>query len=204
MHPRLCRYTSDVFYDGKLTWVDGLERQEILGDLPLSGAGLRVLAVPHEGNTSSSPEEASQVARLVRNLVGREWCNSRGEQLTIGVDHIFVVTPFNAQIRAIHDAIAGTGYDGLRAGTVDKFQGRQAPVVIYSMATSSADDAPRGMEFLYDLHRLNVATSRARAMAIIVASPDLVRVFCKTTHQMTLANALCWTWEVGGSTETSP
>jgi uncharacterized protein len=120
------------------------------------------------------------------------------------VDHILVVTPFNAQIRAIHDAIAGTGYDGLRAGTVDKFQGRQAPVVIYSMATSSADDAPRGMEFLYDLHRLNVATSRARAMAIIVASPDLVRVFCKTTHQMTLANALCWTWEVGGSTETSP
>ena len=63
---------------------------------------------------------------------------------------------------------------------MDKFQGREAPVVIYSMATSSADEAPRGLEFLYDPHRLNVATSRAQAMAIIVASPDLVRVFCRT------------------------
>ena len=201
MHPRLCRYTSDVFYDGKLTWIDGLERQEVLGDLPPSGSGLRVLEVPHEGNTNTSPEEASQVARLVQNLVGREWCNARGERLPIGVDQIMVVTPFNTQIRAIHDAIAGTGYDRLRVGTVDKFQGRQAPVVIYSMATSSADDAPRGMEFLYDLHRLNVATSRARAMAVIVASPDLVRVFCQTTRQMTLANALCRTWEAGGIME---
>ena len=80
-------------------------------------------------------------------------------------------------------------------GTVDKFQGREAPAVIYSMATSSADDAPRGMEFLFDLHRLNVATSRARATAIIVASPDLARVFCRTPRQMVLANALCRAWE---------
>jgi uncharacterized protein len=197
MHPRLCQYTSDVFYDGKLTWADGLEQQEVLGELPPSGAGLRVLEVPHEGNTNTSPEEASQVARLVQHLVGRIWCNKRGERLPIGVDQIMVVTPFNAQIRAIQQAAAENGYDGLRVGTVDKFQGRQAPVVIYSMATSSADDAPHGMEFLYDPHRLNVATSRARAMAIIVASPDLVRVFCQTTRQMTLANALCRTWESG-------
>jgi uncharacterized protein len=79
----------------------------------------------------------------------------------------------------------------VRVGTVDKFQGREAPAVIYSMATSSADDAPRGMEFLFDLHRLNVATSRARAIALIVASPDLARVFCRTPRQMVLANALC-------------
>jgi uncharacterized protein len=201
MHPRLCRYTSEVFYDGKLTGVEGLERQEVLGDLPLSGSGLRVLEVPHEGNTNTSPEEASQVARLVRNLVGCEWCNAHGERLPIDVDQIMVVTPFNAQIRAIREAIAGTGYDGLMVGTVDKFQGREAPVVIYSMATSSADDAPRGMEFLFDLHRLNVATSRARAMAVIVASPDLVRVSCQTTRQMALANALCLTWESGQAME---
>jgi superfamily I DNA and/or RNA helicase len=82
-------------------------------------------------------------------------------------------------------------------GTVDKFQGREAPVAIYSMATSSADDAPRGLEFLYDPHRLNVATSRARAMAIIVASPDLIRVSCQTPRQMLLVNALCHAWEAG-------
>jgi uncharacterized protein len=111
------------------------------------------------------------------------------------VADIMVVTPYNAQIRAIQSAAASGGLPLLQVGTVDKFQGRQAPVVIYSMATSSADDAPRGMEFLYDLHRLNVATSRARALAIIVASPDLVRVSCQTPRQMHLANALCRAWE---------
>jgi superfamily I DNA and/or RNA helicase len=90
--------------------------------------------------------------------------------------------------------LATRGLTGFRVGTVDKFQGRKAPVVIYSMATSSADDAPRGLEYLYDRHRLNVATSRARAMAIIVASPDLIRVPCRTPHQMTLTNALCQAW----------
>ena len=113
----------------------------------------------------------------------------------VGRDGILVVTPYNAQIRAIQDALAARGLTGFRVGTVDKFQGREAPVVIYSMATSSADEAPRGLDFLYDRHRLNVATSRARAMAIIVASPDLIRVSCRTPHQMTLANALCRAWE---------
>jgi uncharacterized protein len=106
-----------------------------------------------------------------------------------------VVTPYNAQIRAIQSAALGAGLKSLQIGTVDKFQGREAPVVICSMATSSADYAPRGMEFLYDLHRLNVATSRARALAIIVASPELVRVSCHTPRQMLLANALCCAWQ---------
>ena len=108
---------------------------------------------------------------------------------------ILIVTPYNVQIRAIQRALAASGQTGFRAGTVDKFQGQEAPVVIYSMATSSAEEAPRGLDFLYDPHRLNVATSRARALAIIVASPDLIRVSCRTPHQMTLANALCRAWE---------
>ncbi len=111
---------------------------------------------------------------------------------------ILIVTPYNAQIRAIKSALAAGGQTGFMVGTVDKVQGREAPVVIYSMATSSADEAPRGLDFLYDLHRLNVATSRARAMAIIVASPDLIRVSCRTPHQMALANALCRAWETRG------
>ena len=112
---------------------------------------------------------------------------------------ILIVTPYNAQIRAIQDALAQAGCPTwVRVGTVDKFQGREALVAIYSMATSSADQAPRGLEFLYDRHRLNVATSRARAMAIIVASPDLVRVSCRMPRQMLLVNALCRAWEAGG------
>jgi uncharacterized protein len=178
--------------------MEGLENQEILGDLPRTGSGLRILAVSHEGNANASPEEAREVAHLVHDLAGRQWQDKQGELFTLGPDQILVVTPYNAQIRAIQDALTEADCpDGVRVGTVDKFQGREAAVAIYSMATSSADDAPRGMEFLYDPHRLNVATSRARAMAIIVASPDLVRVSCKTPRQMLLANALCRAWESG-------
>ena len=198
MHPDLCRYTSDVFYDGKLHGADGLGRQEILGSGSFSGSGLRVVKVPHEGNTNASPEEADEVARLAELLAGCSWRDRDDAVRPVGCDGILIVTPYNAQIRAIHDALAARGLTGFRVGTVDKFQGREAPVVIYSMATSSADEAPRGLEFLYDRHRLNVATSRARAMAIIVASPDLIRVSCRTPHQMTLANALCQAWEESG------
>ncbi len=198
MHPDLCRYTSEVFYDGKLHGADGLGRQEILGSGPFSGSGLRVVEVTHEGNTNASPEEAGEVARLAELLAGCSWRDRDGAVRPVGRDGILVVTPYNAQIRAIQDALAARGLSGFRVGTVDKFQGREAPVVIYSMATSSADEAPRGLEFLYDRHRLNVATSRARAMAIIVASPDLIRVSCRTPHQMTLVNALCRAWEEPG------
>ena len=199
MHPDLCRYTSEVFYDGKLHGAEGLGLQEILGGAPpFGGAGLRVVEVAHRGNTNASPEEAGVVARIAESFVSCSWRDRRGAVHGVGGDGILIVTPYNAQIRAIQGALAARGLTGLRVGTVDKFQGREAPVVIYSMATSSADDAPRGLEFLYDLHRLNVATSRARALAIIVASPDLIRVSCRTPHQMTLANALCRAWEERG------
>ena len=198
MHPDLCRYTSEVFYDGKLHGADGLGRQEILGSGPFSGSGLHVVQVPHEGNTNASPEEADEVAQLAELLASCSWRDRDDAVRPVGCDGILIVTPYNAQIRAIHDALAARGLTGFRVGTVDKFQGREAPVVIYSMATSSADEAPRGLEFLYDRHRLNVATSRARAMAIIVASPDLIRVSCRTPHQMTLVNALCRAWEEHG------
>jgi hypothetical protein len=135
------------------------------------------------------------VARVVCDLLDRRWCDKEGEVLPLMPDKILVVTPYNAQVREIQDSLAEVGHPGVRVGTVDKFQGREAPVAIYSLATSSSDDAPRGMEFLYDLHRLNVATSRARALAIFVASPDLIRVFCRTPRQMLLANALCRAWE---------
>jgi uncharacterized protein len=157
-----------------------------------------VVQVAHQGNTNASPEEAGEVARLAEMLAGCSWRDRDGAVRPVGCGGILVVTPYNAQIRAIQEALAGRGLSGFGVGTVDKFQGREAPVVIYSMATSSADEAPRGLEFLYDRHRLNVATSRARVMAIIVASPDLIRVSCRTPHQMTLANALCRAWEERG------
>ena len=194
MHPDLCRFTSEAFYDGKLHGVEGLDRQEVLG----FGSGLHIVEVAHQGNTHASAEEAREVARLTGQLTGQTWRAKDGADRPVVPGDIMIVTPYNAQIRAIQSALAASGQAGFKVGTVDKFQGREAPVVIYSMATSSADEAPRGMEFLYDLHRLNVATSRARAMAIIVASPDLIRVSCRTPRQMVLANALCRAWETRG------
>src|SRR6266700_3622872 len=151
MHPDLCRYTSAAFYDGKLGGVDGLGRQEIQG----WGSGLRLVEVAHQGNTNASPEEAREVARLADQLTGRRWRDRNAAERSREPADILIVTPYNAQIRAIQRALAGIGQTGFRVGTVDKFQGQEAPAVIYSMATSSADEAPRGLDFLYDPHRLN-------------------------------------------------
>ncbi|OBK77575.1 TM0106 family RecB-like putative nuclease [Mycobacterium sp. 1274761.0] len=198
MHPAVCEFISEVFYDNRLESLDDLRNQTIVGEDRLSGTGLRVVDAFHEGNDNSSPEEAQVVAELVSELRTRQWRNAAGVPTVIGLDGILIVTPFNAQVREIEAALEGRSITGARVGTVDKFQGQQAPVVIYSMASSTAEDAPRGMEFLYDLRRLNVATSRARCMAILVSSPELVRVFCRTPRQIVLANALCRFREMAG------
>ena len=197
MHPDVCRFTSEVFYEGRLSGIEGLERQAVLGSGRFSGAGLRIVEVEHEGNTNSSPEEAAAVVEIVRDVLGRRWRDQSAAEHQIGPADVLVVTPFNSQIREIEEALELAKQADVSIGTVDRFQGRQAPVVIYSMASSSPEEAPRGMEFLYDLHRLNVATSRSKCLAIIVASPELVRVSCRTPRQMHLANALCRSWELG-------
>ena len=197
MHPAICEFTSKTFYEGRLTGIPGLEHQAITGATEWSGSGIRITEVVHSGNSNASPEEAARVASIVTELLTTRWRNQERNERPMTADDILIVTPYNAQIREIEQALSRAGVSGVKVGTVDKFQGRQAPAVIYSMASSSADDAPRGLEFLFDLHRLNVATSRAQALAIIVASPDLMRVFCGTPRQMVLANALCRAWEAG-------
>ena len=127
------------------------------------------------------------VAKLVADLVGKQWTDRDGQVHELTVDDILVVTPYNAQVAKLAAALP----EGARIGTVDKFQGQEAPVTIYSMATSSADDVPRSMEFLYDLHRFNVAVSRAKAESMVVCSPKLLEAACRKPAQMKLANALC-------------
>jgi superfamily I DNA and/or RNA helicase len=115
------------------------------------------------------------------------WTNKNRITKALRPEDILVVAPYNAQVAALADKLP----QGVRIGTIDKFQGQQAPVVFYSMTTSAPEDAPRGMEFLYSLNRLNVATSRAQCVAVIVASPALFQVQCKTPRQIELANACC-------------
>jgi uncharacterized protein len=191
MHPKIYSFTSEVFYGDRLTGIEGLDRQEIGGDCDVVGAGLRHLEVPHEANTNASAEEAEAVASLLETLVDHQWTDMSGTVHPLEHADILVVTPFNAQIYEIEDALKRRSIAGARVGTVDKFQGREAPMVIYSMASSSPEEAPRGMEFLYSLSRLNVATSRARCIAVLISSPELLKVFGRTPKQMMLANALC-------------
>jgi predicted RecB family nuclease len=188
--PSICVFTSELFYERKLTSKPGLEHQRIVGAGELDGSGLRVVEVVHGGNRNSSMEEVEAVARLVERLTaaGACWTDEKGVPTQMTGPDVLVVAPYNAQVVRLAERLAPTG---ARVGTVDKFQGQQAPVVIYSMATSRPEDAPRGMEFLYSLNRLNVATSRAKCLAILVANPGLFEPECRTPRQMKLANALC-------------
>jgi superfamily I DNA and/or RNA helicase len=193
MHPKVCAFVSEVSYEGKLESREGLELQVVAGDDLLGGAGLRYVPVAHQGNTTSSAEEAEEVARLIEAVLGRKWTDDKGKVHKLRHRHVLVVSPYNAQVAEIRKVVP----DGVNVGTVDKFQGQEAPITIYSMASSTAEDAPRGMDFLYDLHRLNVAVSRARSISIVVCSPELQRVLCRTPSQLRLANAQCWAAAAG-------
>jgi superfamily I DNA and/or RNA helicase len=187
LHPDVSRFVSEAFYEGRLESDPACASQLLAGAAPLAGAGLRWLAVEHTGNRTASAEEAAAVARIFSELVGRTWTDAKGSSRRLDAADVLVVAPYNAQIARLAAALPA----GARVGTVDKFQGQQAPVVIYSMAASSAEDAPRGMEFLYSRNRLNVAVSRAQALAVLVASPALRRAHCRTVEQMKLVSALC-------------
>ena len=188
LHPDICRFTSELHYEGLLESRDGLEAQQIRGDTPFAGAGLFHVPVVHHGNQSSSPQEVEAVTSVVQSLrqEGLTWVNGDGEEEPLEAEHILIVAPYNAQIGALKKALPG-----MRIGTVDKFQGQEAPVVIYSTTSSSPEDAPRGLSFLYNPNRLNVATSRARCGVILVASPRLFEPDCRSPEQMRWANGLC-------------
>lgn len=187
MHPAITGFVSELAYEGRLQAAPGRECQRITAAGRLDGSGLRFVPVEHAGNASGSPEEATVVAALVADLLGGQWTDKDGVQHALGLEQILVVAPYNNQVGKLRRALPA----GARVGTVDKFQGQEAPVVLYSMASSSVEDAPRGVGFLYDLHRLNVAVSRAQAMAVIVSSPRLLDATVASPEQLRKVNALC-------------
>jgi len=194
LHPDVNRFTSEIFYEGQLRAAAETRNQALEAPGRLSGTGIRWIAVPHAGNRNSSDEEAAMVADLYRGLLEGTWTDQRGERCPLDPDAILVVAPYNAQVELLLETLtplAQTRGRPARVGTVDKIQGQQAAAVIYSMATSSQDELPRTMEFLYSLNRLNVATSRGRCLSVVVCSPDLLKVSVHTPFQMRLANALC-------------
>jgi len=189
LHPDVCAFTSELFYEGRLTTRPENANQRLNVRGMLDGTGLRFAPVEHTGNQNESVEEVERIAAIVDNLMrsGATWTDKKGETHVLGIEDILIVAPYNAQVSALAERLPA----GARVGTVDKFQGQEAPLVFYSMATSTPEDAPRGMEFLYNSNRLNVAISRARCVAVIVASPALFQVQCRTPRQIELANAFC-------------
>ena len=187
MHSSINAFVSEQFYQNRLQSKKHLEKQQIIGS-KYAGAGLYLEEVEHTGNTSSSTEEVEKVKEIVAQLTGGDvqFINEKGEKSTLTATDIKIITPYNAQVQVIKQELPD-----IEVGTVDKFQGQEAPVIIYSVATSSLEEAPRGMDFLFSPNRFNVAVSRARTRFIMVANPAIFEAECKSPYQIKLANAFC-------------
>jgi superfamily I DNA and/or RNA helicase len=187
MHPSICEFISDVAYDRRLGADPSCAVQLLAQGDGVGGTGLRHVPVAHVGNRTSSIEEARRIRSLYAGLLGRQWIDAAGHGRALTIEDILVVAPYNAQVALLFRELPS----GARVGTVDKFQGQEAPVVFFSTGVSSAADVPRGLDFLFSLNRLNVAISRARGLAILVGSSTLLEVACRTPEQIRLVNAFC-------------
>jgi uncharacterized protein len=191
MRPEITAFTSELFYDGKLRSRPDLSAQALTFTKGAPMQGLVLWETPHEGNSRESLEEADALVDFFRRALGggAAFTDREGRVRPLALGDLLVVAPYNAQVSRIRSRLAEAGFPGANVGTVDKFQGQEAPLAVYSLASSSAEDAPRGMEFLYALDRLNVATSRARVATVVVGSPGVFAAVAKRPEQMRLVNA---------------
>jgi uncharacterized protein len=187
MHPDVCNFISEQIYEGRLTSHPSCAIQNTA-----FGTGLRWLRAHHASRSTESMEEAEIVADEIRRLVGTPWVNQLGIEALLTVDEFMVVAPYNDQVRLLRKRLdADELTRGVPVGTVDRFQGREAPVVFFTMTTSSADDMPRGPDFLFSRNRLNVAVSRARCLAYLVCTEELLNSRARSVEEMRLISTLC-------------
>lgn len=194
MHPRVCGFISTAVYEDRLCSDDAAGGQTLISrsGKDLIGAGVR--AVTHHGRSQVSPEEIDAIVARIAELEGATYRDRHGRERLIGHADILVVAPYNAQVNALRARLP----PAVRVGTVDRFQGQEAPVCLVSMTTSSGEELPRDIAFLFSLNRINVAVSRAQAAAMVFASPALLETPCRTIEEMTLINALCMLRDHGG------
>jgi uncharacterized protein len=186
MHPDVCSFISNQIYEGRLTSHESCARQGTR-----FGTGLRWLRAEHVGRSTESSEESAIVSAQILSMLGTEWTNQKGESAPLLASDFMVVAPYNDQVNLLRREFDRTpGLAGVKAGTVDKFQGREAPVVFFTMTTSSSDDMPRGPEFLFSRNRLNVAVSRARCLAYLVCTEELLNSRARTIEEMRLIGTL--------------
>ncbi|MBI2784983.1 MAG: AAA family ATPase [Legionella longbeachae] len=192
MRPSVCQFISDAFYEGRLYAHESTSnRSLIFNGIALPEEGIHVIDATHEGCSQKSIEEGIIIKNLYQNLLKQQFKEDGKELRTITSKDILVVTPYNVQVNHLRSILP----EGAQVGPVDKFQGQEAPIVLVSMVTSSAEDLPRNIEFLYSKNRLNVAISRAQCLSVVVMNPKLMEVPCKTVSQMKLVNTFCWLTE---------
>jgi uncharacterized protein len=197
MHPGVCHFISKAVYEGRLTNFHATKNQRLVlaqeADRTIRENGIVFDSLPHSGCAQTSLPEAKRINELIGSLLQQRFIDQGDNDHPLQANNILVVAPYNAQVSLLREVLP----DDIAVGTVDKFQGQEAEVVIVSMTTSSGEEMPRNMEFLFDRHRLNVAISRAKTLAIVVASPGLLEIDCSTPEQMALVNTLCWVAELG-------
>ncbi|RUR08082.1 TM0106 family RecB-like putative nuclease [Legionella sp. km772] len=192
MHSAVNQFISEAVYEGKLEAAPQNDRQLIKVPPGYHGvlnkeAGIIAVPVAHEGNTQASDEEVEQIVMLTHELLGRSFTDKEGKQRSISWEDILFVAPYNYQVNKLKTALGAQA----RVGSVDKFQGQEAPIVFLTMCASSAHESPRGLNFLFDKNRLNVAISRAQCMAIIVYSPALLQSGPRNVEQLSMMNMFC-------------
>ena len=192
MHPDVCQFISEEVYDGRLRAEAKNATQQLVlkssANPALIPTGIKFLPFEHDGCSQRSEVEADVLRSLFESLLDQSYVDREGQSHAMALNNILVVAPYNQQVNLLKRVLP----EGARVGTVDKFQGQEAEAVLVSMTTSSGQYLPRDIEFLYSKNRLNVAVSRARCLAVVVASPRLLDVDCKTPEQMALVNTLCW------------
>ena len=189
MRPSICQFISNAFYDGRLTSDQSTKQRRLnLQGVDLPNEGIVMLSVQHDNCSQKSVQEGAVIKAQYQKLLGQDFTEPKGTTRPITTDDILVVTPYNVQANYLRSILVSDA----RVGTVDKFQGQEAAIVLISMVTSSAEDLPRNIEFLYSKNRLNVAISRAQCLVVVVASAKLFAAPCKTVEQMKLVNTFCW------------
>ena len=192
MHSAINRFISNAIYEGKLGSDPDNDRQCIRVPEGYQGvlnkeAGIITVPVFHEGNTQASDEEVEQIAILANQLIGRFFTAKDGKEHSIGWDDILFVAPYNHQVNKLRQALG----EQAKVGSIDKFQGQEAPIVFLSMCASNANESARGMDFLFDKSRINVAVSRAQCMTVVVYSPALLETSARNIEQLGMVNLFC-------------
>lgn len=192
MHPDISDFISEAVYDGRLKSDESTKKQRLFlsskAHTSLKPTGIRFLPLDHNSCSQRSHEEAALILEIFQNLLGQKWINNKSEEHPLCLEDILVVAPYNQQVNLLKHKLP----TGARVGTVDKFQGQEAQVVIMSMTTSSGEELPRHIEFLFSKNRINVALSRAKCFSIFIFNPKLLSIRCASPEQMALVNVLCW------------